>query len=112
MFRSRNRCLPAKNGDTVIAVGSVGVYEPNGEYQLYVEVLFPQGIGELHRAFEQPSCWKRRGFSTRPAKVPLPLLPRRVGVITSPSGAPGISCTCSPGVILRECAGLSRFSSG
>ncbi|WP_461359437.1 exodeoxyribonuclease VII large subunit [Candidatus Darwinibacter acetoxidans] len=90
MFRSRNRLLKflPKNGDTVIAVGSVGVYEPNGEYQLYVEVLFPQGIGELHLAFEQLKAkLEAEGLFDPARKKPLPLLPRRVGVITSPSGA-------------------------
>lgn len=55
MFRSRNQRLGflPKNGDTLIAVGSLGVYEPNGEYQLYVDMLLPKGEGDLHRAFEE-----------------------------------------------------------
>ena len=55
MFRSRNQRLTfmPQNGDILIAVGSIGVYETNGEYQLYVEVLLPRGVGELHMAYEK-----------------------------------------------------------
>lgn len=90
MFRNRNRLLrfTPKNGDTVIAVGSVGVYEPGGEYQLYVEMLFPQGVGDLHLAFEQLKAkLEKEGLFDPARKRPIPSLPRRVGVITSPSGA-------------------------
>ena len=90
MFRSRNRLLRflPKNGDTVIALGGVGVYEPNGEYQLYVEMLYPKGVGELHLAFEQLKAkLEQEGLFDQARKRPLPALPRRVGVITSASGA-------------------------
>lgn len=90
MFRSRNQRLQfvPKNGDTLIAVGSVGIYEPNGEYQLYVDLLFPQGIGELHLAFEQlKEKLEREGLFAAERKRPLPVLPGRIGVVTSPSGA-------------------------
>jgi len=90
MFRSRNRLLNflPKNGETVIAVGSVGVYEPSGEYQLYVEMLFPKGTGDLHLAFEKLKAkLEAEGLFDAARKRPLPLLPRKVGVITSPSGA-------------------------
>lgn len=90
MFRSRNQRLGfvPKNGDTLIAVGSVGVYEPNGEYQLYVDLLLPQGIGDLHQAFEQLKAkLESEGLFDPIRKRPLPALPQRVGIITSPSGA-------------------------
>ncbi len=90
MFRGRNQRLSftPKNGDTLIALGSVGVYEPNGEYQLYVDMLFPQGIGDLHLAFEDLKAkLEAEGLFDPGRKRSLPLLPRRVGVITSPSGA-------------------------
>ena len=90
MFRSRNQRLGflPKNGDTLIAVGSLGVYEPNGEYQLYVDMLLPKGEGDLHRAFEELKAkLEREGLFDPALKRPLPLLPERVGVITSPSGA-------------------------
>ena len=55
MFRGRNMRLNfiPKNGDTVVAIGSLGVYEPNGEYQLYIDQMFPQGVGALHIQFEE-----------------------------------------------------------
>ena len=55
MFRSRNAGLnfKPKDGDTVIVVGSIGVYEPNGEYQIYLEQMLPQGVGTLHIKFEE-----------------------------------------------------------
>jgi len=90
MFRGRNQRLSfvPKNGDTLIAVGSVGVYEPNGEYQLYVDLLLPQGIGDLHIAFEQLKAkLEGEGLFDSKRKRALPTLPHRVGVITSPSGA-------------------------
>ncbi|NLM41784.1 MAG: exodeoxyribonuclease VII large subunit [Firmicutes bacterium] len=90
MFRSRNRLLAfvPKNGDTVIAFGSLGVYESNGEYQLYVEMLFAQGVGDLHLAFEQLKAkLEQEGLFDSARKKPLPALPRKIGVITSPTGA-------------------------
>ncbi|NMB00918.1 MAG: exodeoxyribonuclease VII large subunit [Firmicutes bacterium] len=90
MFRSRNQRLGfvPQNGDTLIAVGSLGVYEPNGEYQLYVDVLLPQGVGDLHQAFEQLKAkLDSEGLFDLGRKRPLPALPHRVGIITSISGA-------------------------
>lgn len=90
MFRSRNRRLDfvPKNGDTLIAVGGLGVYEPNGEYQLYVDLLLPRGIGELHLAFEQLKAkLEGEGLFSDERKRPLPFLPARIGVITSRTGA-------------------------
>ena len=68
MFRSRNQRLGflPKNGDTLIAVGSLGVYEPNGEYQLYVDMLLPKGEGDLHRAFEELKAKLEREEALRP----------------------------------------------
>lgn len=90
MFRGRNQHLDfrPKNGDTLIAIGSLGVYEQNGEYQLYVDLLLPQGIGELHLAFEQlKEKLAKEGLFNSENKLALPFLPERVGIITSPSGA-------------------------
>lgn len=90
MFRSDNRTLRFRpeNGMQVIAAGDIGVYEPAGVYQLYVKALQPDGLGALHLAFEQ---LKRRlaaeGLFDEARKRPLPLLPRRIGIITSPTGA-------------------------
>lgn len=90
MFRGRNRLLRFRpeNGQTVAAFGSIGVYETNGEYQLYVDELLPQGVGDLHVAFEQlKERLDAEGLFSPEAKRPLPFLPRRIAVITSPTSA-------------------------
>lgn len=68
--------------------GRVTVYEPRGEYQLTVEALDPVGAGALRVAFEQlKERLAREGLFDESLKRELPLLPRRVGVVTSPTGA-------------------------
>lgn len=89
-FRQRQRTptMGLKDGDQVLALGRVSLYEPRGDYQLIVERLEPAGEGELRRRFE---LLKRKlageGLFDEALKRPLPTLPRAVGVITSPSGA-------------------------
>lgn len=90
MFRSyasRLAFLPA-DGMRVIAHGRVSVYEANGQYQLYADELQPDGAGSLALQFEQ---LKRKlqdeGLFDEDRKKPLPKMPMRIGVITSPSGA-------------------------
>lgn len=90
MFRSRNINLNASvgNGDTVVVIGSIGIYEPNGEYQIYVDQLFPQGVGALHIQFEKlKQKLQAEGLFEQERKRKLPFLPTKVGVITSPTGA-------------------------
>ncbi|MBQ7391421.1 MAG: exodeoxyribonuclease VII large subunit [Clostridia bacterium] len=90
MFRSyfsRLAFLP-EDGMRVIAHGRVSVYESSGQYQLYVDDLQPDGAGSLAMRFEQ---LKRKlaaeGLFDESRKRPLPKMPKRIGVITSPSGA-------------------------
>lgn len=90
MFRSyfsRLAFLP-EDGMRVIAHGRVSVYESSGQYQLYVDDLQPDGAGSLAMRFEQ---LKRKlaaeGLFDESRKRPLPQMPMRIGVITSPSGA-------------------------
>ncbi len=77
-----------QDGLSVIARGSLEVYEARGEYQLIVELLEPQGAGALQLAFEQ---LKRKlaaeGLFDGARKRPLPKFPSRIGIVTSPSGA-------------------------
>jgi exodeoxyribonuclease VII large subunit len=77
-----------EDGLAVRAVGSVSIYAPRGRFQLVVDSLEPQGVGALQLAFEQ---LKRRlegeGLFAAERKRPLPALPQRVGIVTSPSGA-------------------------
>jgi len=89
-FLSRNkelRFVPAE-GMRVIARGSISLYERSGYYQLYVEEIRPEGIGDLYFAFEQlKEKLKREGLFAAEHKKPLPQIPRCIGLVTSPSGA-------------------------
>jgi exodeoxyribonuclease VII large subunit len=68
--------------------GAISVYEARGEYQIYVESLEPVGRGALQLAFEQlKKRLEAEGLFDASRKKPLPLLPNRIGVITSPRGA-------------------------
>jgi exodeoxyribonuclease VII large subunit len=72
----------------VICRGRVSVYEPRGEYQVIIEYVEPKGVGALQKAFEELKArLEKEGLFDRERKKPLPLLPRRIGVVTSPSGA-------------------------
>lgn len=90
MFSSsaaRLRFLP-ENGMNVIVRGRVSVYEASGQYQLYVEDMQPDGAGSLAVAFEQlKNKLSREGLFDQAHKKPIPLMPRKIGVITSPTGA-------------------------
>lgn len=84
---TRIRFRPS-DGLQVRARGRLTVYEPRGEYELLVEGLDPIGAGALRVAFEQMrDRLAREGLFAEELKRPLPLLPRRVGVVTSPTGA-------------------------
>jgi exodeoxyribonuclease VII large subunit len=77
-----------EDGQHVIARGSITVYEPRGEYQLSVTSLEPVGLGALQLAFEQlKQKLEKEGLFDPARKKPLPMLPRRIGLVTSPSGA-------------------------
>lgn len=120
------------DGLAVIARGRLEVYEARGEYQLIVESLEPQGAGALQLAFEQ---MKKRlaleGLFDPARKRPLPRLPKRIGIVTSPTGAvildmlhvlerrfPGLHLRLYPaqvqgeGSVEQVCAGLAYFSGG
>ncbi|MEW6684504.1 MAG: exodeoxyribonuclease VII large subunit [Nitrospirota bacterium] len=90
VFRSVARMLrfALKDGLHVVCRGHVTVYEPRGEYQLVVDYLEPKGAGALQLAFEQlKERLAREGLFDAARKRPLPFLPARIGVITSPAGA-------------------------
>lgn len=90
MFRSANRVLRfmPEDGLSVLAFGRVSVYERRGEYQINVEYLEPKGIGALQLAYEKlKERLAREGLFDPAHKKLLPVLPRKVGVITSPTGA-------------------------
>ncbi len=90
MFRKEARTLKfkAEDGLRVVARGRISVYEVRGDYQLIVDSMEPHGLGALQAAFEQ---LKRRlqaeGLFEAARKRPLPVLPKRIGIVTSADGA-------------------------
>ena len=90
MFRSRASSLKfmPENGMKVTVHGSVAVYARDGSYQIYVNSMQPDGIGALYLAYEQ---LKRRleeeGLFSEEHKKLLPKYPKKIGVITAPTGA-------------------------
>ena len=90
MWRQRNtqvRFRP-KDGMAVLVRARVGLYEPRGEYQLLVEHLEEAGEGALKREFEKLKArLAAEGLFAAERKRPLPAVPRRIGVVTSPTGA-------------------------
>lgn len=84
---SRLRFAPS-DGMKVIVRGKISVYEPSGQYQLYVEDMQPDGAGALALAYEQlKNKLDKEGLFSQEHKKPLPKFPNKVGVITSPTGA-------------------------
>jgi exodeoxyribonuclease VII large subunit len=90
IVRSNMRNLRVKPADSlkVICRGQLTVYEPRGDYQLLVDYLEPLGLGALAQAYEQlKNRLAAEGLFDSQYKRPLPFLPRRLAVVTSPSGA-------------------------
>jgi exodeoxyribonuclease VII large subunit len=90
MFRQRNTlcAFTARDGQKVLVRARIGLYEPRGEYQLIVEHMEDAGLGALQRQFEDLRAkLEREGLFAAGRKRPLPSLPRRIGIITSPTGA-------------------------
>jgi exodeoxyribonuclease VII large subunit len=89
-FRNTARLLRFRpeNGKNFRARGRVTTYEQRGEYQIIVEVLEPAGLGTLQLAFEQlKEKLEKEGLFSPQRKRPIPVLPRKVGVVTSPKSA-------------------------
>jgi len=90
MFRNQNKNLKFKpeDGMRITGLGRISVFEPRGTYQIIYEYLEPKGTGAIQLAFEQ---LKKRlsdeGLFDEIHKKPLPFLPRKISIITSPTGA-------------------------
>ena len=77
-----------KDGDSVIVKGAVSVYEVGGTYQLYVRQMNQDGIGALYEKYEElKNRLEKEGLFSPEFKKKIPFMPKRVGVITSPTGA-------------------------
>jgi exodeoxyribonuclease VII large subunit len=90
LFKMQRRYLrfDPKDGMLVLARGRISLYEPRGEYQLVIDYLEPKGIGALQMAFEQLRVrLAQEGLFDPARKRPLPMLPRGLGIVTSPTGA-------------------------
>jgi exodeoxyribonuclease VII large subunit len=86
--RQRGPTIQLKNGDKMLALGKVGIYETRGEYQMVVERMESVGEGELRRRFELLKIkLQGEGLFSEDRKRELPSLPGRIGIVTSPSGA-------------------------
>jgi exodeoxyribonuclease VII large subunit len=89
-FRNNNMYLKFRpeDGMEVVVRGRLSVYEPRGDYQIIVEYMEPVGLGSLQLAFDQlKEKLRKEGLFEESHKIPLPLLPRKVGIVTSPTGA-------------------------
>jgi exodeoxyribonuclease VII large subunit len=131
-FRQSLRYLKFKpqDGMAVLARGHIDVYEARGEYQLLVEAIEPQGHGALQFAFEQlKKKLAAEGLFDPARKRPIPRLPQRIGIVTSPAGAvvrditeilarrfPGLHLRIYPALVQGDgsveavCRGIEYFS--
>lgn len=90
MFSSAAKTVPfdPKDGDKVLVEGRITVYEPQGNYQLYVAKMTLDGVGDLYLAYEKLKArLESLGWFDPSRKRPIPRFPRTVGVVTSPTGA-------------------------
>ena len=101
--------MQPRDGMRVVLDGAVSLYAQGGQYQFYAESMRPDGVGDLYLRFEQLKAeLEREGLFDPSLKKPLPLLPRTVGVVTSPTGAAvrdivSVSSRRNPGVHLLLC---------
>ena len=90
IFRQSSRMIAfdLEDGISVVCRARLSVYQPRGEYQLIADTVEPKGIGALQLAFEQLKArLQQEGLFDPSRKKPIPFLPARIGVITSPTGA-------------------------
>ena len=90
MFKSDNESLKVKleNGLKIIATGYVSVYEKEGDYQFYIRHVKESGVGNLYKIFEDlKKKLESEGLFNELNKKPIPFLPKKIGVVTSSTGA-------------------------
>lgn len=90
MFASSTKKIKfiPKDGMKVLVTGKISVFEANGAYQIYVNDMLEDGIGNLYIAFEQlKEKLEKEGLFNKSLKKQIPKIPNRVGVITAPTGA-------------------------
>jgi exodeoxyribonuclease VII large subunit len=90
MFKGQKRSLnfDLEDGLTIIGLGRISVYEPRGTYQIILEYIEPKGVGALQLAFERlKKHLFDEGLFDEKNKQPLPFMPRKISLVTSPTGA-------------------------
>ena len=88
LFRNSRGATHLQDGSAVVAHGRVTLYEVRGDLQLVADVIQPEGVGELQLRLEQLKAQlEREGLFEESRKRALPAFPRRIGVVTSPTGA-------------------------
>ncbi|MBC6974391.1 exodeoxyribonuclease VII large subunit [Bacillus sp. Xin] len=90
MFAGHNRNIKFRpeDGMKVLVKGKISVYEASGSYQIYIQDMQPDGIGNLHLAYEQLKVrLEEEGLFSQVYKQPIPAYAKTIGVITSPTGA-------------------------
>lgn len=90
LFRGEKKLLPfeLENGQKLLCRGRLSVYKQRGEYQIIVEEAGPSGLGSLHLAFEQLKLrLEKEGLFDESRKRPLPAFPKKIGIVTSSTGA-------------------------
>lgn len=90
MFQSQNRRLTFKpnSGMKVLVKGDISVYGPQGQYQIYIQEMQPDGIGALYLAYEQlKEKLEKEGLFDEARKKTIPKIPKHIAIITSPTGA-------------------------
>ena len=90
LFRSSSRSVKfiPKDGLHVICRGRISVYDVRGEYQIIVDYMEPKGVGALLLAFEQlKERLSKEGLFDEYRKRPIPSFPKKIGIVTSPTGA-------------------------
>nr|WP_304441023.1 exodeoxyribonuclease VII large subunit [Photobacterium sp. J15] len=123
MFRGNNRRVTFKpsNGTQVLVKARLSLYEPRGDYQLIIESMQPEGDGRLQQQFEQlKMSLAAEGLFAQSLKKPLPDQPKRVGIVTSKTGAalhdilnvlqrrdPGLPVVIYPTTVQGEGAAIS-----
>jgi exodeoxyribonuclease VII large subunit len=86
--RSRSAGMAIEEGMSIVCRARVTVYPPRGDYQIIIDAVEPRGLGALQKAFEQLKArLDAEGLFDPARKKPIPFLPARIGVITSPTGA-------------------------
>jgi exodeoxyribonuclease VII large subunit len=85
---ARLRGIPMQDGLSIEAHGKIGVYEPGGQYQLYVDTLRPAGEGALYAEYLRlKALLEAEGLFAAERKREIPQFPRKIGILTSPTGA-------------------------